>query len=243
MFCPKCGEQIPEGAKFCKACGEKIAKKDTPVSAKQNVSSEKGAINKKAVLFGAAALIAVVAVVLIVIVIIKSSGSATAVTNAKKGGFASYEAVVDAYLTSAFNRDAEAVIHCFPEEMQPDIIKLYNDYRSGIYTTDSCWFSFINIYSENQYSYEINGPAELEQSEINELQTKYGIQVDEGYAVDTLVSVTVYENLPDIGISGYNTETPRISVKVGKIGKSWYLIGIDDLKYYWSGWEEQWYNH
>ena len=48
MFCPKCGNQIPDGAAFCPKCGNKFANKPAPAPAAHAAAPAKPATAKKA---------------------------------------------------------------------------------------------------------------------------------------------------------------------------------------------------
>ena len=68
MFCPKCGKEIPDGAKFCKFCGNEIKKNRGPIKGrivkKGNVKKDEKA---SPVLIGAVVVAAIVLVVLVVL--------------------------------------------------------------------------------------------------------------------------------------------------------------------------------
>lgn len=79
MFCPKCGAQIPNGAKFCGGCGTKIEQQQAPQPQKpQPEKPPKPTVPKKktgliiGIVTGAVAL---VAIVIILIITLTGSGS------------------------------------------------------------------------------------------------------------------------------------------------------------------------
>ena len=237
MFCPKCGNELAEGAKFCAVCGEQIVKEAAVASTLQNHTT-KGAAGKKPILTGVIAVVAILAVVLIINAVRKPSDSQETGKNgtifSKEDGFDSYEEVIDALFTAAYNKDVEAVVDCFPEEIQSDAIQLYNDYRNTTGNSNALFFMFMNMNPDNEYSYEIVGVTKLEQNEIDELQTKYGITIDEGYTVEVQSVGKFYQD--DIpGLEGYVTTFPKGHPIVAKIGKSWYLVEGDD-----SLWDSRW---
>lgn len=228
MFCPKCGKELPKGTKFCTACGKQIIKEDAVESTLQN-NTTNGAAGKKPILIGVIAIVAILAVVLIINAIRKPSGS--------KGGFNSYEDVIDALFTASYNKDVEAVINCYPKEMESHAIQLYNEYRSKYNVSRrAMFFSFMSLNTDNEYSYEIVEATELEQSEIDELQTNYGLIIDEGYTVEVMSTGKYYQD--DIpGMEGYVTNECKGYPKVARIGKSWYLVEGDASLWY-SAWYE-----
>lgn len=255
MFCPKCGNELSEGAEFCAACGKQIIKEDAAKSALQN-NLTNGVAGKKPILIGVIAIVAILAVVLIIKAINKPSDSQetrnTGTTTSKhiKGGFDSYEDVIDALFTSAYNKDVEAVINCFPKEMESYGKKLYNAYRSSetgwsgdnLNYTTGMFFSFEKLNMDNEYWYEIVGATELEQSDMldkpsvftkDKLQTEYGLTFDEAYIVEIKSMGKYYTEL--FGRAGYTTDGCRGYFEVAKIGKKWYVLRVDKV------WVSNWY--
>lgn len=81
MFCTKCGQQIPDDAKFCEFCGEKFgesagAPKENPVNTLKkgvdNLMSEKKD-NKQLIIIGVVAAVALIAVIIIFSLLFGSS--------------------------------------------------------------------------------------------------------------------------------------------------------------------------
>lgn len=68
MFCPKCGKEIPDDAKFCKFCGNEIKKNKGPIKGRV-VKKDSGKKDEKtsSVLIGAVVVAAIVLVVLVVL--------------------------------------------------------------------------------------------------------------------------------------------------------------------------------
>lgn len=68
MFCPKCGKEIPDDAKFCKFCGNEIKKNKGPIKGRV-VKKDSGKKDEKTspVLIGAVVVAAIVLVVLVVL--------------------------------------------------------------------------------------------------------------------------------------------------------------------------------
>ena len=168
MFCPKCGNELPEGAKFCATCGKQIIKEGAVESRLQNKSSNEVAW-KKLIIIGVIAIVAILAIVLIIKAISKPSDSKetgkteTIFSKNTKSGFDSYEDAIDALFTAAYNKDVEAVVNCFPEEMEPYVKQLYNAYRNSSesgwsgdnlnYTTGKFFnFEKLNMDNDNLFS-------------------------------------------------------------------------------------------
>lgn len=84
MFCPKCGKEIPDGAKFCKFCGNEIKKNRGPIKGrvvkKGNVKKDEKA---SPVLIGAVVVAAIVLVVLVVLAmgVLNNDGSSDGSSN------------------------------------------------------------------------------------------------------------------------------------------------------------------
>lgn len=261
MFCPKCGNELPEGAKFCAVCDTRIIKAAVEES---TVAQQGGTGNrstaKKTILLGAIALVAILAIVLIFKVINKPSDSQetgkneTIASKNTESGFDSYEDAIDALFTAAYNKDVEAVVNCFPEEMESHVKKLYNSYHAAMesgsgwsgdllnYTTGN-FFAFEKLNMENEYWYEIGETTELEQSYMyeehvshdgqypslftkDELQTEYGLTFDEAYIVEVDSMAKYYVESGPMG-SGYVTNGCCGYFEVAKIGGKWYVLGLD----------------
>lgn len=266
MFCPKCGNELPEGVKFCAACGTQIIKEATEEStAAQQGSAEKRSTVKKPILLGVIALVAILAIVLIIKAINKPSDlqetgkTETTAPKNTKSGFDSYEDAIDALFTAAYNNDVEAVVNCFPKEMDFYVKKLYNSYRtaceSGGWSGEllnygtGMFFAFEELNMDNEYYYEIEEVTEVEQAieqgivndpsrdisifTNDELQAEYGLTYDEAYIV-TVSSMRKYNT--ELLDGGYVTDGTRAWFEVAEIGNKWYVLRVDDICY--SGWSE-----
>lgn len=258
MFCPKCGNELPEGAKFCATCGKQIIKEGAVESRLQNKSSNEVAW-KKPIIIGVIAIVAILAIVLIIKAISKPSDSKetgkteTIFSKNTKSGFDSYEDAIDALFTAAYNKDVEAVVNCFPKEMESYVKTLYNAYHTACesgsgwsgellnYTTGN-FFGFENLNMENEYWYEIVEATELEQSDMldkpsvftkERLQTEYGLTFDEAYIVEVRSMGKYYSE--QFGMTGYTTDGSRGYFEVAKIGKKWYVLRVDEV------WLSNWY--
>lgn len=258
MFCPKCGNELPEGAKFCATCGKQMIKEGAVESRLQNNSTNEVAW-KKPIIVGVIAIVAVLAIVLIIKAISKPSDSKetgkteTIFSKNTKSGFDSYEDAIDSLFTAAYNKDVKAVVNCFPKEMESYVKTLYNAYHTACesgsgwsgellnYTTGN-FFGFENLNMENEYWYEIGEATELEQSDMldkpsvftkERLQTEYGLTFDEAYIVEVRSMGKYYSE--QFGMTGYTTDGSRGYFEVAKIGKKWYVLRVDEV------WLSNWY--
>lgn len=256
MFCPKCGNEISADTKFCPKCGKQIIKEDAVKSTLQN-NTTKGVAGKKPILIGVIAIVALLAVVLIINANRKPSDSqdvekaGTTVSKETKGGFDSYEDAIDALFRAAYNKDVEAVVNCFPKEMEAYVKTLYNAYRTSqssgwsgdlLNYDTGVFFAFEKLNMDNEYWYEIVEATELEQSNEyekpsvfsrDELQTEYGLTMDEAYIVEVNSMGKYYTE--QFGEAGYATDGCKVRFEVAEIGKKWYLLRIGDA------WSSDWY--
>lgn len=245
MFCPKCGNEFPEDAGFCSKCGQKIS--DTNI--RTGISQMGSGVSKDAlrkIIFIAVITLAIVLIAVLAVNKLRNNSSADStkskkivangnddtklgVSNKQNGGFSSYEELINALFTAAYSKDEKAVVACYPKELEAYAIQLYNDFRNGTYNSETLLFNFMNLNPDNEYSYEIAGASELDQGKIDELQSKYGIAIDEGYVVEVASSGKYHLILPEMNIDGYSTDGCLGYLEVVKIGKSWYLAKGDDL--------------
>ncbi len=276
MFCPKCGNEISQDIKFCPKCGWQIVKESAAKNVSGNLVSQKADV-RKIILIAVTALAVILVIALIAnkikgsfgaeetgsinitenneiseSVIADEADSGEQVGSSKEGGFDSYEDAIDALFTAAYNKDVEAVVNCFPEEMESYVKNLYNAYRTA---AESGWsgellnyytgvfFAFEKLNMENEYWYEIVETTEPEQSHIyewpsvftrDELQTEYGLTFDEAYIVEVKSMGKYYSE--QFGMTGYMTDGSRGYFEVAKIGGRWYVLSLD---YVWSSdWNE-----
>lgn len=245
MFCPKCGNELPAGEKFCAACGTQIIKEATEESTvTQQGNTEKGSTVKKTILLGVIALVAILAIVLIIKAINKPSDlqetgkTETTAPKNTKSGFDSYEDAIDALMAAAYNKDLEAVINCFPEEMESYAKQLYNEYRAGnISDFEVVFWGFTKLDPDNEYYYNIreaeydpNGRYDVPVLTEDVLQAEYGLNVEEMYMVGVESRARYY-----FEDGGYDDEGMLAYLEVVKIENKWYIAQPSFL------WDQSWY--
>ncbi len=266
MFCPKCGSEIAEDIKFCPKCGEQIAKKAAAGKVQEKKVPWKGGLGKiilLAVIF--IVILAAYKIISHNgenADGVETNGgdySKTDKSKKKKRGFSSYEDAIDALFTAAYDKDVEGVINCFPEEMESHVKEIYNLYRAsraqpGFWSGDNLnnrnisacgFFAFENLNMDYEYWYVIKEAKELEQCDeinwfhkftIDELQTEFGITVDEAYMVEVESrSKHPIEIFGSPGTTGTIDEGTSAYFEVGKIGKKWYILRFDHV---WLDWYE-----
>lgn len=238
MFCTNCGNEIQDGAKFCVKCGKSIENVEMPdKKPAQNEPMADKKDGKRIILIVA---IIVCAILIVLLAINKIAGNRQSTDNQPndfeqsvndedgkntqniKGGYDSYEDVIDAYYRAAFDKDVKGVVACYPEKMQSMMQNLYNKYRGGDYFGDQAVFRFTTEADGNEYSYMLGELLNLSTDEQSEIESKYGISFDEAYTVETSLSCKYVQEM--MGSSGYVTETTSAPLKVAKIGEKWFLI-------------------
>lgn len=220
MFCSKCGTAIPDGAKFCKSCGEPVKIKGSQINLDNIVNNATAIIKqtpKKTKLIAVGIILAIILVVTIFVIGKKGSDNI-----ADTKGFKSYKNAVEAYITSIIDGpDIEKYIACFPAEMNSDLVNSYQSYRSRTNGTfmdaNELQFLFINdITPEDKWSYKI---ASNDVVNPSELSLPYGFEIDECYSV----TVDLEHSFKDQS-GGKYTLYPHAVIKVAKIDGSWYVI-------------------
>ena len=256
MFCPKCGNEITKDTKFCSKCGWQIVKETVVEREPEDSASKKADVGK-------IILIAVISIVVIVIALLVAnkighSGTETAneestqdstqdkglIEAKEERGFASYEDAVDALMTASYAKDVEAVIECFPEEMESYVKQLYNEYRSGNFSDlEVGFFGFTKLNPDNEYYYKIREAVEYDPSQkysyftaLSEdvLRTEYGLNVDEIYMID-MSSRGKYYTYMLTEEGGYMDDGVRSYLEVAKIGNKWFIVQPGYL------WNNFWY--
>ena len=246
MFCPNCGNEIQEGAKFCAKCGSQIGNEN--VSAMQRPQSVPKTEKKdyKRIMLIVVILACVILLLVLVINKIRNSGTSqdsydrSMSTNEKpssqnnKGGFKSAEEVINGLFAAAYDKDVEAVVACYPEEMRSHAIQVYNDFRSGDYSLENNFFNFINLNTENEYQYEIRDIVDIESNPDQKqpecpvtkqsLKDEYGLDAEELYQVSVVSTGRWYQEMTN----GYVTDGSKVFMEVAKIGGSWYLVRCND---------------
>ena len=242
MFCPECGEQLPDGAEFCSACGNDLRKRNKTVTAKNKQSSKIDVNESDASRFNKRWALAAVAIIVLIIIIalIKSCGSGSSAKSSSKGvstenkkhdsvgkGYANCEAVLDKLGNAMLTKNVEGYIDCFPSEMSASLENEYKQYRGGDKYTKS-QFAFVNDVDQHQdvhydYSFSYSNITQLSDEKVKSLCSKYGLDIEEACSADFKYSCS-YDSM-----GGIATKSKEREVFMGKIGNSWYMLsGIND---------------
>lgn len=252
MFCSKCGNEIQNGEKFCAKCGSPIEGETAPLAQNQQgvATAEKKDYKKIIMLVTILACVLLIAILAISKITHKvdnkvdgNEGDTLSIDTEEKkkdNGFKSIDAVMDAVFTAAYNNDVEAVVACFPKEMEPHAIQIYNDFRGQNYSTENGFFNFINLNPNNEYQYEIQEVVNLDTNpDLRQpmctvtkqtLQDDYGLIADEVDQVSVASTGRYYQAETD----GYVTDGSKVFMVVAKIGDYWYLVQCNDA------WNSEW---
>ncbi|MDD6571854.1 MAG: zinc-ribbon domain-containing protein [Thermoflexaceae bacterium] len=255
MFCTKCGNEIIEGAKFCTKCGNPIGDGNAPISEKLKGTAEVGEKDYRKIIMLVTILVCVLLVTILAINKLVSNETVENVDNQsistdekkpsdiKSEGYNSVEAAVDALFSAAYNKDLDAVVDCFPKELNSYVQQLYTEYRSaasgmgGVSTNRALFFRYENLNPDNEYWYEIDTDSidVLDSSEDyasrplyyitkEQFQKEYGLTADEIYVVLVYSMGKYYATNPE---PGYITTGSKGWLEVAKIGESYYIAAPD----------------
>lgn len=256
MFCSKCGNEINKGASFCTKCGNPIGTSNTPKQEKHQRTTETGKKDYSKIILLVTILICVLLVTILAINKLFSNRDVENIdtqsisTDEKKSsdikseGYDSVEEAVDALFSAAYNKDLDAVVKCFPKELEPYVQQLYMDYRNassgmgGVSTNRALFFMFEELNPNNEYWYEIDTDSieVLESSEDyisqplyyitkEQFREDYGLNADEIYVVLVYSMGKYYATIP---APGYVTTGSKAWLEVAKIGESYYIVSPDN---------------
>ena len=200
MFCPKCGNSLPDDAAFCGACGTQLASA-TPVQ------KPKVQVKKSWIAIGAAVLVVALVVVLCVTLI----GG-----NSAKGVLEKYLDGVTGFDGAAIWENASVRVHgcdtkeeCVAEQKEMKTqMESYSSMLGGMKTT-------YKITEETPVSL-----SSLSSSMVSSIEAERAATVTE--AVEFTVEVSV-----SIGSSSAMNQTQTMSMLVVKVGDMW-LVADED---------------
>lgn len=263
MFCPKCGNEIKEGARFCTKCGNPIGDGNAPMPENLQGTTGVGKQDYRKIIMVATILACVILVAILAInkwasnKIVENVDNQSISTDEKKAsdeekpsddknrGYDSIEAAVDALFSAAYNKDIDAVVECFPQELKPYVQQLYTEYRSaasgmgGVSTGRALFFKYEDLNPDNEYWYEIDTDSMdvLDSSEDyakrplyyitkDQFREEYGLTADEIYVVLVYSMGKYHVTNPE---PGYVTTGSKGWMEVAKIGEAYYIAAPDDV--------------
>ena len=223
MFCPKCGNQVQDGAAFCSQCGFRFSEGKANLSSQSDIRKIQEYIvnNKKTIGIAFAALI----IVLIIIKVLSGGG------NSQSGGFSSYEKAAEGFIAAMEAQDKQQYLECFPKEMRANISEgierqLALEQTGGNRDFDSPYRFF--LVTDENISYTVLNYEDMDQDDIELYNDKYGYKAKEGQTVNMEMSVSY----PFMG--GTATRSSNFSIPVGKIGKKWFVLEPSSIRWVWG---------
>ncbi len=235
MFCPKCGKENPDGARFCAGCGkafeaaaptapvQEAVVTETPVapvrttpgaSAPTTTSSTESFMDKVKALWAKKEVkigVAIAAVAIIAIIIL-SGGS----------GASSPEGAVENFIDAMIDCDVEEMIECMPPQISDKMIDMLN--MAGDMGVEMIEQEMRRELPAN-VSYEILGKEVIDEERIgvyeSELssaarqlgETDYKVEIEEAFYIEV--------------ICYYDGDSESEDLPVGKIDGKWYILETD----------------
>lgn len=208
MKCSKCGNEIEEGAAFCKYCGNPITNvkesMDTVLHSKTTTNFKLSDYKK---------YIIGIAVVLIIFLLGKKIFGGASMP----GGFSSIEEFVESYISAMESRNENDYLACFPEDLRGSIADgIENSYGFGDDAIHSP-YRFM-LASDGYLDFSYSGNEDIPQEELDFYNEKYSYKASEGKYVDVKFSHA------EEGFGGTVTHSNTVRVPVVKIGKKWYAL-------------------
>ena len=217
MFCGKCGAQNPDGAAFCKECGEKLEAVgvDTGVDTAPVVSAKAADSSKRNKIIGIAA-VAILAVVILV---------AALMMFGKKG----YKAIVKQYMEAVLDLDVDKMLDLLPDEVVNELLDEEGVEDIAELLSDSDFTESLDLAKSMldsvDLSYEIVDISDMSAKDIEELQDDFDdedidLEISDGkqVTVDILLKRDEFET------------TKTLELQVIKVNGSWRVSGLDNIK-------------
>lgn len=214
MFCPKCGAQNASQARFCGKCGESLDA--APVVHEEPVPT--GASGGSKALSGKAKLIGVIVAALVVALL------GCWILGVFGGN--EQEDVVDQFIDSMLDADAEGIVDAIPDELMKFIMeesgcteRELTEQLQGLLD-----YVFEHIPSDVKVSHRIEETENLYGEDLEEVRRPYselGIQVTEAKTVEVELTVSA------MGMS----DSIEIEVGLVKIGGIWCIdfFSMEDM--------------
>lgn len=200
MFCPKCGNQLPDDAAFCGACGQQLA-------ASAPVQKPKVQVKKSWIAISAAVLVVVLVVVLCVTLI--GGNSAKGVLEKYLDGMTGFDGAKIWENASVRVHGCDTKEECVAEmEEMKTQMNSYGDMLGGMKTN-------YTITAETPVSL-----SSLSSSLVDDIEEERAATVTEAVAFTVEVSVS-------IGNSSALNQTQTMEMLVVKVGDKW-LVADED---------------
>lgn len=228
MFCGSCGSKVGQDFRFCPQCGKPVGQGQEQAGAPQaqvepsHVPSPATPAKRK----NNKRLVGIIAVALLVVLLV-------AVAVVFLGG-RSYQSVVKQYMNATLKGDYEKIWSLLPREMRETALDYWEAYGIDDISEiealigDSVMESLERAEDEFgknwKFSYEIVDEDDFSKSEINTVKQAWEFMGIEDAKINGGKSLEI-----ELTISGKNgkTEEDTIYLDVLKIGRSWYLSGLN----------------
>ncbi|MBR6812552.1 MAG: zinc ribbon domain-containing protein [Oscillospiraceae bacterium] len=232
MFCSKCGNQMPDGAKFCSACGavnEAAQAPEAPAAPQQQAAPQqhipaqpqqphhvhtapKASSNTKVGMI-AAGILAVIVVVLAVIIF----------------GGRGPKATVNQFLKGTFNGNANQIVKLMPKKQVKAIIEeeYHGDKKDMVEDLDDMLDEMLDMLSEADIKtkFKITDIDKLDRDDTEDCEEELNSQFDTNIKVKKAKVITAEITFRSKEFDEkYENE---IELTVGKIGSSWYILDAD----------------
>ena len=211
MFCPKCGTQNGSGARFCCKCGAPLEAERVVYKAPEPpvVSGTPVASGGSKALSGKAKLIGVIVAALVVAALL--GGWILGVF-----GGSDQEDVVDQFIDSMFDADAQGIVDAIPDEVMQFLMEETGCTESELVDQlqEALDYAFEYMPEGIKISHRIEEAESLYGEDLEEVRRPYselGIQVTEAKNVEVELTASV------MGVS----ESMEIEVGLVKIGGIW----------------------
>ena len=210
MFCPKCGAQNGSGARFCGKCGASL---DAPVDVYEEIKVPESFENSAGsasshTLSGKAKLIGVVVAALVVALL--------GCWSLGVFGGNDQEDVVDQFIDSMFDADAQGIVDAIPDELMQLLMEETGCTEREL--TEQLQqvldYTFENMPSGVKISHRIEETEVLRGEDLQEVKQQYsqmGVEITEAKTVEVELIATA------MGMS----ESIEIEVGLVKIGGIW----------------------
>jgi hypothetical protein len=246
MFCPMCGKENPDGARFCGQCGYDLSgharssqvSSSASVSAPAPVSGPSFVANsgKRSLLILVVAAVAIVAVVIFGVTQCFGGGGKRSAQDLVDGLTPLYQRVFDdGFSDESVDAFAEAVFDAMPPEAIESVIEegvvddreeLIDQFGDGFFAATS---GAESVYDKLDVDVQMTIGDEIDDDVIDSLNEEFkdndlSLEVTEAYAIGVDMTMTARE---DVGTIEAGESTSREIGNMGymavKIGNGWYV--------------------
>ena len=224
MFCGKCGQEIPDGVRFCPRCGNAIANAGQGTDAvgpgyPGNYSSQSVPVTKKTNRIIGIAVVAVAAILVVALVLVLFGGR-------------NYKKAAEEYVEAMYEADSEKMMELMPKDLREALLEeiiasewlrgedeayryMNRELADAADTLDSTLGSGWKVSCE---AVDVEEWTEEELEEyVDDILYDYGVDIKAKEGKNVIVQVIVRSK------DGETTSEQEVPVPVVKIGRSWYV--------------------